>query len=75
MFTQTHYIAIAKVIHERRLKITAQPQATFGEADTKAVSLEAIAGLTADMIEMFKADNKKFNQFLFIEAAHADLKD
>jgi hypothetical protein len=61
MFTAKHYIQIAEVIHQTRLKL-----------DTTQ-GLEAMGEFTHQLIQAFKKDNPKFNQFKFIEAANKDL--
>ena len=60
-FTQKHYIAIAEVLHQKRKEITAAPQSSFGEADAKAVKLEATNDVTLALCKLFKDDNPKFN--------------
>ncbi len=68
-FTQKHYIQLADVIHQERLKIKAT------RSPTMKVELETMGNFTAAMIAFFKKDNPKFNQFLFIEACSKDLMD
>jgi len=75
MYTQKHYESMADLIHKRRLAITAAPQATFGAADEKAVRIDAMNQMVIDMVEMFKRDNPKFRELIFIARCNRDLTD
>ncbi len=76
LFTQKHFVVLADVIHHNRLKIKAHAAAPEqGEMFDKDLALQAVADLTMDLITHFKADNPKFDQFKFVEAAHKDLND
>lgn len=69
MFTQKHYVAIADLIHARRVTIRA-------EAGVAAdVRLDEVNTMTLALSKLFKADNPKFKEFTFIEACNRDLKE
>lgn len=77
MFTQKHYVAIADVIHERRVEI----KEVYNDANMRdgnieqAARLDEVAQITVKMIDLFKKDNPKFKQFTFIEHCNRDLKE
>jgi hypothetical protein len=68
MFTQKHYQVLADVIYQARKK-----SADLPDWDEYVIRTQTLADLTADLIKVFKQDNPKFNQFLFIGAACKDL--
>ena len=81
MFTQKHYVALADLIHKRRI---AAKEVTFNnngkcnpvvDEAAKTLVLEHINQLTLDMCSVFEKDNPKFKKFTFIEACNRDLKD
>ena len=72
MFTQQHYIVLAEVIHQRRIKI--KSDAVLGKScPVDQIKLEAIDDLTIDLMALLQRDNKKFNKLLFIAASSKDL--
>lgn len=77
MFTQKHYVAIADVIHERRVEIKEiYNDANMRDGDIEqAARLDEVAQITVKMIDLFKKDNPKFKQFTFIEHCNRDLKE
>jgi hypothetical protein len=64
MFTQSHYVKIADVIRSAR---------TSHQGTDVLIKQLAINELTLKLCEMFKRDNPKFNQLIFIEACNGDL--
>ena len=74
MFTQKHYIAIADVIHARRVAVRKMPTSELVLTEG-AARLEEVNELTLAMTKLFKGDNPKFKEFTFIEACNRDLKE
>lgn len=76
MFSQQHYEALAKVLKETRAEQTAQY--SVGEINTEQYlqQQEAIGALQLRLHTLFKKDNPKFKELLFIGAAseHAPKK-
>ncbi len=71
MFTQKYYVAIAKVIHDRRVKLKSTLESMPGpDQDTR---LDEINELALQLAKMFAEDNPKFRQLIFIEACCKDL--
>ncbi len=80
LFTQKRYVAIADLIHKRRLEVKRPIEATGPyHAGVKKVEqdnrLDEINTLTLAPTKLFKEDNPKFKEFTFIEACNRDLKD
>lgn len=75
MFTQQHYVAMADLIHQRRVEV----KQTWGASEpTQAegvTRLDELAVMTLAMSKMFKQDNPKFKEFTFIGACNRDLKE
>ncbi len=74
MFTAKHFTAIAEVIHQTRVKIKDRDTSQLSLFDEDQ-QLAAMGEFTHQLIQMFKKDNPKFDQFRFIEAASKDLVD
>ena len=72
MFTAKHFVCLADVIHQARVKAQDFNPAQ-GELFDKNTALQTLADLTVDLINLFKQDNPKFDQFKFIEACNKDL--
>ena len=75
MFTQKHYEAIAQVIYQERCKIRQNGFEHPSEVFETEQRLLVMANFTLGLIEYLKKDSGKFNQFLFIQAAHKDLTE
>jgi hypothetical protein len=75
MFTQKHYIAIADLIHKRRVAVKAKDVASTFANEPPSPEIMAINEITLDLCRLFKADNPKFKEFTFIEACNRDLKE
>lgn len=69
MFSQQHYEALAKVLKETRAEQTAQHSS--GEISTEQYlqQQEAVGALQLRLHTLFKKDNPKFKELLFIGAA------
>ena len=80
MFTQKHYVAIARVIHARRVAIKADPGApmdssmAWAHQTATAQELETINDLVVDLVKLFEQDNPKFRSLIFIEECNKDLR-
>jgi hypothetical protein len=80
-FTQKHYVAIAKLIHARRMTVKAVPAVPMDASmsyqhklDTQ-VRIEEVNEITNDLVKLFKADNPKFRDLIFVEACCQDMRD
>lgn len=71
MFTQQHYVALAALIHKRRVEIQAHPSIVEVQ-----IRLNAINDLVIEMADLFDRDAPgKFKRLIFIEACCRDLRD
>jgi len=80
MFTQKHYVAIADLIHARRVQIKSVDQKLGVYAQgVQQVEIEnrldEVNTMTLALSKLFKGDNPKFKEFTFIEACNRDLKE
>lgn len=73
MFTQKHYVALADLIHKRRLELRASnnPPAELHPADR----VDELNLMVLSLAAIFETDNPKFRKFTFIEACNRDLKE
>lgn len=60
MFTQRHFIALAKIINLRK--------EIYVSGESSLIAREALEGLTWDLVELFENDNELFNVKKFIKA-------
>lgn len=74
MFTQKHYVAIADLIHARRVAVRKMPTSELVVTEGEA-RLDEINTMTLALSKLFKADNPKFKEFTFIEACNRDLRE
>lgn len=81
MFTQKHYVAIANLIHARRVAVSANPiqpmdaSMSYAWKQNAQVQIDAINEITTDLVKLFKADNPKFRDLIFVEACCKDMRD
>jgi hypothetical protein len=73
MFTQKHYVAIASLIHQRRLAIKTQQEPDY--PNEQSAGIDAVNEITNDLVKLFKADNPKFRDLIFVEACCKDMRD
>lgn len=82
MFTQSHYVKVADVIRRARTSqqgehVRVDPMVAMDHSAINVVVSQqrqiAINELTLKLCEMFKRDNPKFNDLIFIEACNGDL--
>lgn len=74
MFTQKHYVALADLIHKRRvyIKKSGSEGETFDQTESR---IDELNTLVLALSAIFEKDNPKFKKFTFIEACNRDLKD
>lgn len=73
MFTQKHYVPIAQMIHAKRVAV--HHGSYGGGMSEHAVRLDEINALICELVKLFKQDNPKFRELIFIEACCKDLRD
>lgn len=72
MFTQKHYVALADLIHKRRLSIRTE----FPKLEPNASDrIDELNTMVLALSVVFEQDNPKFKKFTFIEACNRDLKE
>ena len=70
VFTQKHYESLAKTIREQRDGV----QSDLGlSSDERANLLAGISMVTIGLVELFRKDNPRFKDLVFIGVAHGDL--
>lgn len=79
MFSQQHYEAIAKVLRETRIEISREdvtPDGKQVDPILHGAKMDAIGALQLKLHTLFKKDNPKFKELLFIGVAseHAPAK-
>jgi len=79
MFTQKHYVALADLIHKRRVEIKAREPGLVNGHDVRTpgelARIDELNTMVLALSEVFEKDNLKFKKFTFIEACNRDLKD
>lgn len=72
-FTQKHYEAIAKMIHQKRVEATELAKAENGTQLRH--THEVINTVTLALCKLFKEDNTKFKEMTFIAECNKDLHE
>jgi hypothetical protein len=77
MFSLQHYVNIARVIHAERIKVKAGTNVSGIAPDAEEIrcQLDAINAVTIALIKLFKEDNPKFRDLLFIAACNDDMRE
>lgn len=71
MFTQQHYEKTADLINSKRLEIRAR----LGRDYLTSLEITTLNDLTMGFVAMFRKDNPKFKELIFIERCNRDLNE